>query len=288
MNTGIKDNTISEYIENYFSSHFLNTRRLHNEYWYIWSKSGLLDFVCEKLRCKYSIKLLDYDEDYINGEIPISGFDSASIEAHKFYDNWSRKEEFRKELADIVYQLRLHRSSFWFLFEKIFYDSPLDINENWSGDDSEAIYHLTSPLEKGFQLQGFTAKEIKKIKREISDNLKRKFGRKKLTTAEMQIIDDWCNQLSRESRPPKDKEVTYQVIEQMKHYKHTGVSRDNKEDFAGVRHTASKSASELVRQLPDENFKNIDYSDAWFRVFVKDLYERFPLLKEFIKDFQKN
>lgn len=288
MNTALRDTSISEFVEKHYGSLFSRTQKLHNDYWYIWSKSGLLDFICKKLRSKYSIELLDYDEDYINGEIPINDFDSASIESHQFYDSWDRKDEFRKELADIIYQLRLHRSSFWFLFEKIFYDNPLDVNEPWSGDDSMAVYHLTTPLDEEFQFQGFTAQEIKIIKKEITSNFRKKLGHKKLSPTEKQAVDEWCSQLSRDSRPPKDKEVTYQVIEQMKRYKQTGSGRNDHEGFADVRLTAGKSASELVRQLPDESLSDIDYSDAWFRVFVKDLYERFPLLKEFIKDFQKN
>jgi len=283
----ITDNFLQEYVESYFGSYFSQTRRLHSDYWYIWCKSGLLDFVCEKLRNKYNITPLDYTADYVNSEMPVGNFGSATIESHKFYDSWNRKEELKKELEEVVSQLRLHRSAFWFLFEKIFYNHPLEVNESWSGNDFETIRHLTSPVKEEFKLQGFTSKEIRKIKSEFSYNLKNKLGRRKLTIAEKQLIDGWCSQLLRKSRPPKDKELIFQIVEQMKHYKHLSGGRDDIRGFASVRQTAAISASEVLRQLPSDSLSDKDYSDAWFRVLVKDLYERFPLLREFIENYQQ-
>ncbi|MBP9781081.1 hypothetical protein KBC89_00305 [Candidatus Woesebacteria bacterium] len=285
--TPITDTWINEYIENYFSSYFSQTRKLHNDYWYIWAKSGLLDFACEKLRKKYDIQLLDYFVDYINGDIAVSDFDSVNIDTHQFYDSWSRKDEFRIELEKVVYELKLHRSAFSSLFEKIFYDIPIDVEEKWPGIDSNVIHGITSRVPEIFMVEGFTKDEIEKIKSEITDDLKRKLRRKKLTESEKQSIKNWCDHFKRKSRSPKNREVIYQAVEQLKIYKHTGAGRDDTRGFANVRQTSGISASELQRRLPDSAPTGKQYSDVWFRVLVKDLYDRFPLLRDFINDYQE-
>ncbi len=59
---------------------------MHNDYWCIQAESGLIDFICFKLRDKYSIKILDYSKDYVSGEVLINKFDTMSLDTHKFYD----------------------------------------------------------------------------------------------------------------------------------------------------------------------------------------------------------
>lgn len=124
-----------------------------------------MDYVCQKLRDKYTIPPLNYEEDCANIEVTINDRDIVSFEAHRFYDSWDKKDEFNEVLKGLIHQLRLHRGAFSMLFDKVFYDTPLDPNYEWEGIDSAAIG--INPNDQNILTEGFTAKEIKKDQKGI-------------------------------------------------------------------------------------------------------------------------
>lgn len=282
------DDSLDKYFENIYFSYFSSTKTLHSDFWYIWARCGLLDYVCNKLRSKYAIPQLDYNEDCVFGEVPVDDFNNVTIETHKFYDSWAHKDEFREELEGLIHQLRLHRGSFSILFEKIFYYTQIDSDQKWEGIDSEALLGLISPSQDKVQIEGFTVKEIKKIKSDVTNKIKEILNKRKLSDGEKQAINKWCSCLSRKTKPPKSKEEICLVIEQMKRYRHLGEGRSEELGYGIVRQTSGVSAGNISQNVtiePSEKEKN--YSDAWFRGLVKDLYDRFPILHDYIADYQK-
>lgn len=283
--SAITDSALKEYFENELHSYFYRTRQLHNDYWYIWSKSGLLDFACLELREKYKIPVLRYEDDCHAVEL-YGGDDSVTDEKHEFYDEWDNKETFKKELEELIKNLRLHRATFWFLFEKIFYGTPLDVEEHWAGYDTEHVMQPFYPLEEIPVFETLTSVEAKKVRSLMVERMKQKTGRKRLTGQENEAVDLWCNKLLRNNRTPKNKELTYLVIEQMKKYKLIGTGYDTtKGEWGEIKQTSFTCANNVLNKLEDPT---IDFSEAAFRRMVSDLYVAFPILKDFIASQRKN
>jgi len=273
-----QDKTINNFLEQSFFSYFWRTKQLFSDYWRLWLESGLLDFVCDKLRTKYDVPLLNNEEDYQSIEMPVGDFDTVSVDVHKFYDQWEKKEEFARELEEIVYQLKLHRSAFWFLFEKIFYNTSLRFEWEWGALDLEAIYAPLYPISSKLYIEGFTSEELKVIKEMLSSSLESKLGRTP-TYAEKEEIENWCNQLKRKTRTLKWLKSTLLVINQMKKYKKRSQGRDKDNNIVeDLRQTSDQVAMEISGELPSD----FGMEPAAFRQRVRYLYKQFPILREFI------
>ena len=273
-----QDKTINEFLEQSLFSHFWRTKQLFSDYWRLWLESGVLDFVCDWLRTKYGIPLLDGEEDCQCIEMPVGDFDTVSIDVHSFYDHWEKKEEFAHELEEIVYQLKLHRSAFWFLFERIFYNTSLRFEWEWGALDMEAIYAPLYPIADKLYLEGFTGEELKIIREMLQSTLKKKIGRTP-TSEERAEIDFWCNQLRRKTRTLKWLSSTLLVIKQMKKYKKRAQGRDkNNNIVANLRQTSDQLAMEISGELPAD----LGMEPDAFRQRVRYLYKQFPILREFI------
>lgn len=274
--TGITNNGINTIIEDKLFTHFWRTRQVFNDYWQMWLKTGVLDFVCEKLRSEYNVPLLDDKEDYQSIEMPIGDFDTVTNDVHIFYDSWEKKEPFSKELETIVHQLRLHRSAFWFLFERIFYDTPLDFPWEWHALDNEAIYNPLFRTLDTFYLEGFTKSELVEIEKMLLESLERKLGRPP-TTNEKSDIHDWCGRLRRKTRTLKWPAMTRLVVEQMKKYKSYAPGRDDSNNLVdNLRQTSDRLVSEI--DLPGDT----GLTPEAFRQRVRYLYKQFPILHEFV------
>lgn len=278
----IIDTTLNKFIaddlENHLYSYFWRTRKLFNDYWYIWNKTGLLDFVCTYLREKYETPILDIEVDFQTPEFYIDDFNSVGIDVHEFYDKWDRKEEFRKELETIVHQLRIPRTAFDMIFHKVFYDVPLDINWKWEAVDDEAIFNPLYKTLDSFHLEGFTTAEIKKVKSLFIERYQKRVKRE-FTQDELNAIGEWCSQLKRTNRGLANAELTLLVIEQMKIYGKTtsGVDDDgNPSNELFV--TSARAATAIAAELPDDQFFNADA----YRQRVKALLRDFPILQEFL------
>lgn len=281
MNIGkpvVIDDSISAYLEENFFRLFNRTRNLHNDYWYIWLKSGLLRFVCRRLRKKYNIPKLAANEDYQNIE-KFVGDKSVTIGSYAFFDKWNKRKQFKKELESIILQLRLHRSAYWSLFNNIFYGTPLSLKEKWEGYDTESVFHITSPLEDEFLPLGYTIREIEIIRNDIISNLTSHY-KKKLSDRQLMTINNWCNRLKRNIRAPKSKKLIYLVIKQMKKYKTfaKGLNEDN-DLIDRLRQTSKKCAANIAAEMPD----NVEYFDhTAYRQMVLRLNNAFPILNEFV------
>lgn len=276
--TVIQDTTINDYLEETLFSHFWRTKQIFNDYWRLWLESGLLDFVCDKLREKYDVPVLNDEEDYQSIEMPVNDFDTVTIDVHNFYDQWEKKDEFTHELEEIVYQLRLHRSAFWFLFERIFYDTSLRFEWKWGALDMEAIYAPLYPIPRKLYIEGFTSEELKIISEMLYSSLEKKLGRK-TNSEEKAEIDAWCNSLRRKTRTLKWLKHTLLVIKQMKKYKKRARGRDKENKIVDdLRQTSDQLAMEISGELPAD----LNMTPDAFRQRVRYLYKQFPILKEFI------
>lgn len=270
------DTSIGELLYKRFGYKFDRTKKLHNDFWYIWAKSGLLDFVCLKLRKKYQIPILKAKSDFISGAISM-GYKSVTLETYAYYDKWQDKEKFKKELESIIIQLRLHHGSYWSLFDKIFYKIPLGIREKWEGFDMEAELGLISPSDNS-PMVGFTRGEITEIHKEIILYLKEKFKRV-LTIDELEAVDSWCSRLERNVRIWKDKKLVCLVIEQMKHYKIPVEGFNDNHDWSEkVKMTSERCSAAINEKLPAKKFLNA----VTFRKISQRLYEAFPILREYV------
>lgn len=272
------DHRLSDYLEVAFHSKFKRTRNLHNDYWQLWSQSGLLEFVCQKMRSKYQTPILNEADDYQCIEKYV-GDKSVSVDKFAFYDKWEHKETFRKELETVIYQLRLHRSAFSSLFDRIFYDIPIDPNEKWEGFDTEGIFSFMFPLNETIFLEGFTKREIVVIKDELIDALKRKLERD-LTSKEDNQVYIWCQNLRRKDRAIKSVTQLALIIEQMKRYHSsaTGLDDDDGNLTDGIKQTSERCATKVAAELPEDVY----FDAATFRQTVRRLYKTFPILHEFI------
>lgn len=276
--TVIQDTTINDYLEETLFSHFWRTKQIFNDYWRLWLKSGLLDFVCDKLREKYDVPVLNDEEDYQSIEMPVNDFDTVTIDVHNFYDQWEKKDEFTQELKEIVYQLRLHRSAFWFLFERIFYDTSLRFEWKWGALDMEAIYAPLYPVPQKLYIEGFTSEELKIISEMLYSSLEKRLGRIP-NSEEKAEVDAWCNSLRRKTRTLKWLKHTLLVIEQAKKYKKRAIGRDkNNKIVDDLRQTSDQLAMEISGELPAD----LNMTPDAFRQRVRYLYKQFPILKEFI------
>jgi len=271
-----KDNSLSDFLEKRLHSRFNRTRRLHNDFWYIWVKSGLLDFVCLKLRKNYQIPIQNEKTDYISGEVSM-GNDSMTLDTHIYYDKWNDKEKFKKELESIIVQLRLHHSTYWSLFDKIFYNKRLKVKEKWEGYDTEAVFGFTVPVDEEFPMVGFTKGEIKEIREMIFPNSKKK-AKTVLTIKQKRDLTDWCDGLERNIRIWKDKRVVYLVIEQMKHYKIPVDGFDDNYDLSEIRMTSERCSAIVSGKLAADEVLNA----VTFRKMSQRLYKAFPILQEYI------
>lgn len=261
---------------------YMRTAIVQSDYWYVWVKSGLLEYVGKKLREKYKTPLLNEREDMGFGEIPI-GDESVSDEYHKFYDKWDRKEEFRQELSEYVDQLHLHRSAFSEVFDFVFYGDPLNINREWTGIDTEAwFYPLGISDEYELRLVGYTRDEARDVVKRIKSNLKRD-GIK--ATKEMnKSLGEYGKSIQRKIRQIKSKELYVAVIEELKTYKEPRKLGDeymkrSYEDKVRNQYTSGECASKVAESLGIDEEK---FGDSDFRKMTTGLYKEFPLLKEFI------
>lgn len=273
-----KNESVKDFFQQSFLSHFWRTKQLFSDYWRLWLECGLLDFICNKLQAKYDIPSLNDEEDFKTIELPVGDFDTVSLDVHKFYDQWERKNEFDKELRGVIYQLKLHRSAFWFLFERIFYNISLKFEWEWSALDMEAIYAPLYPISNKLYIEGFTGEELKVVGEMLQSCLEKKFGRA-LNHEEKAEIEGWCNQLRRKTRTLKWRKSTLLVIEHMKKYKQRARGRDKSNNIVDdLRQTSDQLALEISSELPAD----LGMEPSAFRQRVKYLYKQFPILREFI------
>lgn len=271
------DASINAYLEESFFINFVRTRKLHNDYWYIWCRSGLLNFVCQKMRKKYAIPKLDINKDYHSIE-EVVGDKSVTIDTFDFFDKWKKKKQFKKELKSIILQLRLHRSAYSSLFNKIFYYIPLSLTEKWEGFDTESVFHITSPLEDNFYPLGYTNEEIKIIRNEIVSNLTDNY-KKQLSKKQMTTINNWCKKQNRTVKVPNNKKYLCQIIRQMKRYKTLRKGINDAGDVSDkLRQTSARCANNVTTKISDDK----GYNPEAFRQIVRRLYKSFPILSEYI------
>lgn len=263
---------------------YMRTATVQSDYWHVWVKSGLLEYIGEKLRGKYKTPILNMAEDLGFGEITI-GDESASDDYHIFFDSWDRKAEFSRELSEYVDQLHLCRSAFWEVFDFIFYNDPFNINREWTGIDTEAWYYpLGMSDEYELRLVGHTRDEARDVVKTIKSNLKR-YGVK--VTKEMnKALVGYGKSIQRKIRQIKNKELYVAVIEQLKFYK-SNLETDGEDikrfedEKVRNRHISELCASRIARDLELNDFTSVA-----FRSLSARLYQEFPILKEYISLFK--
>lgn len=263
---------------------FSKTKTIYNDFWYIWFHSGLLEFVCQNLRNKYLINILDASKDVQFPTIYMGGDDTIDLIGHVFFDNWSRKNEFQTELYKIIKQLRLHKDSYVYLFDRIFYDDKLEEKTEFSGYDNDAVETIFEfGEEKELIFLGFPYKEVKKYEAMIRAKLKR--HKIPLTTEVKKEIQDYINKLGRNFRKIQNKELYVEVIKQMQHYK-KWVEVDEL-DWAHeddkIKQFSEKCATRISTNLLEFHKIDMEFTGIAFRRLAARLYKEYPILRDFTR-----
>lgn len=258
------------------------TANVQNDYWYVWIKCGLLDYLCLRLREKYGTPILREEDDRYFGEI-INGDDSVSDGGHRFYDEWDKALEFAEELNGYLVQLNLGEVVFWEMFDRVFYDKPLDINFEWTNADTKSQSYLY-----GFpdDIDDFPAREFGRSNREVGKKIEKlkKLGRKygvKRVSSLIDIFENYKTTIKSDVRQIQNRELYVEVIEQLRIYKTAQwVDYQDDEDNPNnknLQQISEKCAARIVSKFDLENFTSLA-----FRRLVGRLYQSFPLLKEYI------
>jgi len=258
------------------------TANVQNDYWYVWIKSGLLDFLCQRLRAKYDIPILKEEDDRYFGEI-VNGDDSVGDGGHRFYDECDKASEFTEELNSYLVQLNLGEVVFWEMFDRVFYDKPLDINFEWTNADTKS-----QPYLYGFpdDVDDFPARQFGRSKREVGKKieklkkLSRKYGVKRVTSL-IDIFENYKTTIKSDVRQVGNRDIYVAIINQLKVYKTVQwVDYQDDEDNPDNQNqlqVSKKCASRIMAELDLDNFTH-----CTFRRLVGRLYQSFPLLKEYI------
>jgi hypothetical protein len=282
MTDSLIDTTINEYVEQNSLSEFGSSIRYANDYWYIWVKSGVLDYVCAKLKAKYQIPILSYSKDYISTDTPVGPDDSVQIDHHIFYDKWRYKARFRKELEGYINELRLPRLAFNPLFDHIFYNHRLKVQEKWRGMDTNSVF---KPLDiadgRQYGQNSYTKSEAKVIKEHIHSALMRR-GVILMEDELDKRLRKHLKELTRKTRTVQNKKLYVAVIQQMKVYKKVDMWNDYTDDKESPdkkrgRQIAEKCAARIAAKLSLDDFTSVA-----FRRMVARLYADFPILKDYI------
>lgn len=289
MTDDLIDTTISEYVEQNNLSDFASSIKYANAYWYIWVKSGVLEYVCTKLKHEYKIPTLSYAKDYVSTDIPIGNDDTVQVDHHIFFDKWRQKIKFRKELQGYIAQLRLPRLAFNPLFDRIFYNHPLKVREKWSGIDMNSIFKPLG-IEDGRQYgqTSYTKSEVEVIKEKINSALVSRGIELQGGDLDRQL-QKYLNALTRKTRLIQNKKLYVAVILQMKVYQKIGVWNDYTDDKESPdknkgRQIAEKCAARIAADLSLDNFTSVA-----FRRLVARLYADFPIIKEYVySGFEQN
>lgn len=257
------------------------TANVQNDYWYIWVKSGLLKYLCNKLRKKYEIPKLSESKDRLFGEIVV-GDDFVSDSGHNYFDDMARGAEFEEEIKNYLVQLNLAEGAYWEVFDCVFYRKPLDAKLTWRESDIKA-----QPFYDGYpdSLDDLPVREFGSSRSEIKTNVekRKKLARKqgiKGLSGFFKGLERYGQTVKGEVRQVESRKIYLAVITEMKRYKTTQKIGyyDGKEDYhLWHRQIAEKCASRIAVKL------NLDKYEAWsFRQQAGRLYTSFPLLKDYI------
>lgn len=256
------------------------TANVQNDYWYVWIKCGLLDYLCLRLREKYGTPTLREEDDRYFGEI-IIGDDSVSDGGHRFYDEWDKALEFTEELRGYLVQLNLGEVVFWELFDRVFYDKPLDINFEWTNTDTKS-----QPYLYGFpdDFDDFPAREFGSTKHEVREMVER-MG--KVNPDIAKSLQRYDETIKRDVRQVQNRELYVEVIEQLKVYKTRGYV-DRYDDPQDPSNKNQRQDSDKCAWRIQDNLNLRKYPKVNFRRFIARLYKDFPLLNEYISSTKKS
>lgn len=274
---GLVDTTINKFLEE--ESPYIRTQKLFNDYWYIWTKTGLLEFICVMIKQKYAVPTLDIEKDYVSGEIPM-GDDYVFDDSHTFFDAWDRKAEFHDELDGYIKNLRLPRLAFDSLFERIFYSMPLQVKEKWHGEDTNAIFVPLGLIKaKSYGEGTYTREEVLDIKRKIKSYLAGiKF---KITPEINKKINAYTKTLLRNHRVIQSRALYVETIKEMKKYRKR-LWVDYADDKDAPDKTGDKQISEKCATRISTKLNLDDFDSRNFRRLVGRLYKDFPILHQFV------
>lgn len=261
------------------------TANVQNDFWYIWVKSGVLNYLCKKIRKKYEIPELSESKDRHSGEIVV-GDDSVSDLRHDYYDDMPRGAEFEEEIKSYLVQLNLAEGAYWEIFDCVFYRKPLDATLTWQEKDLK-----TQPFYEGYpgSLDDFPVREFGRSRSEIKTYIakKKKMARKqgiKGLSGLFKSLEQYWQAVKGEVRQVENRKIHLEVIRELKRYKTPKIvdSYDGKESYhEWHRQIAGKCASRIAVKL------NLDKYEAWsFRQQAGRLCESFPLLKEYISQIK--
>lgn len=282
---GLIDTTVSEHLKREHFAKFSSSIKFSSDYWYIWVKSGVIEYLCEKLKSKYKIRRLNYIKDYVTWSRPLGDDDTVEMEEHKFYDKWRNKVKFRRELNSYLEQLRLPRLAFDPLFERIFYNHPLQIKQPWPGYDSNSVFTPLGLSEDNHVLKNtYTKQEVKEITQRLRDQLVRM--RVPISDKIEGKIKKYTDGLVRGGRILQNPKLYVAVIKELKVYRKVGIWNDYTDDSGAAdkgkgRQIAEKCAARIVKNLGIDSF-----TGSAFRKKTLEIYADFPLVKEFIESGQ--
>lgn len=257
------------------------TANVQNDYWYIWVKSGLLKYLCNKLRKKYEIPRLNEDEDKYFGEV-IVGEDSVSDSGHYFFDDWVRAAEFEEELREYLVQLNLAEGAYEEIFNCVFYRKPLNAKLTWAEKDIKG-----QPFYDGFpgSLDELPVREFGSSRREIeryigtTKKLAKRKGIKGMSGF-FKSLGYYKLSVRGDVRQIQSRKIYLEVICQLKLYKTFQLvdrqDYDNDPDKPNLRQISEKCALRVAEKI-GEDFDALD-----FRKLVSRLLKYFPVLKEYI------
>src|SRR5258708_2672834 len=288
-----------------------NRKRIIQDYFDLYVKSGIIDYITKEIRKDLNIPKLNASEDY--QLIPQSDTNGASYDLEVSYWYESLIEEKQKVLNTRLYNtlklLYLPRSAFDMLLHYCLYKEKLRSYPFYDRDMINCIAEGTIPEN---EFLGYSKNEVEFLKaeailllgskREMVKNDPDLSEEEKLIKLawiekQMRLVPKRCKEIlknyERRLRPLRTLKEDIQIIKKMKLHKQPYISEgdmNRPEDLPTVGSHTSKDIAEMIDENIDYPFPrdkkqrdNLDRAADDFRQQKSRLIKKYPFLEEFIK-----